>query len=70
MPTNKYFDSLRGDTTEGVLKQYSTETEKFNAVRDNLQPITPDPRNMPLYEAAGFQADPNNQGAVVTASRQ
>lgn len=70
MSTNKYFDSLRGDTTEGVLKQYETETEKFNAVRDNLQPITPDPRNMPFYEAAGFQPDPNNQGAVVTASRQ
>lgn len=70
MSTNKYFDSLRGDTTEGVLKQYGTETEKFNAVRDNLQPITPDPRNMPFYEAAGFQPDPNNQGAVVTASRQ
>lgn len=70
MSTNRYFDSLRGDTTEGLLKQYNTENEKFDAVRGSLQPITPDPREMPFYEAAGFQPDPNNQGSVVTASRQ
>lgn len=68
MPTNKYFDSLRGGTTEAVLRDYNVD-EKFNELRDNTAPITPDPREMPFYEAAGFQPDPNNAGSVVTASR-
>lgn len=68
MSTNRYFDSLRGGTTEAVLRDYNVD-EKFNELRDNTAPITPDPREMPFYEAAGFQPDPNNAGSVVTASR-
>lgn len=68
MSTNRYFDSIRGGTTEAVLRDYNVD-EKFNELRDNTAPITPDPREMPFYEAAGFQPDPNNEGSVVTASR-
>lgn len=69
MATNRYFDSLRGDTTEDILEQYNYDP-KLTEFRENVPAITPDPRQMPFYEAAGFQKDPNNPNNVITPSRQ